>query len=235
MSSRFDVAEFLENTLDVSAWKGDEHIKGVFFSDNHGHAVNKVLAVRIRHDENHAPSVFYSFGALDDDEHPKVSEEYPFQKMKVRPKKHFLLFDREEIKPPDLSKLFCIKEQAGKIKIKPQAIKDTLESISNKRERERSVAVITTGEKKMTLRVVRPQAKRKKILAENTWDCDVLEEVNEDFCGNINAHTFSYVLGIFSAFPHIILHFGRDRIMITGENDDQKPNVEVVVSQTKTV
>lgn len=233
---RFHVAELLEKTLDVSSWKGDEHIKGVFFTGIHGVTANKVLAIRVKHTEHEAPEVFYSFSALDSDEHPKVSEDYPFQNMKVRPKKHFLLFDREEVKKPDLSKIFDYPYTFGKIKVASGEMKGVLDAVSNKRERERSIASVDIVDNKMKLRVLRPQAKRKKVLAEGTFDCDVLEEIaDEEFRCFLNAHTLSYVLGIFSPFPYVLFHFGRDRIMITEENDGQNPNVEVVVSQIKTV
>lgn len=244
----FDIAQLIQSKVDFSSWKGDEHIKGVWFNDSHGCTLNKVMAVRVKcasEDKEGAfdESLFYSLSAFHDrldeqeDGSPVLSEQFPFINMKVKPKKHFLLFDQEEISKKDIEKIFTLTESHAIIRVKPQPIIDALGSINNKRDRERSVSSLTIIDNQLTIHIFKRHSR--KLLttsAKETVDCELLAspiQYTKEITADLNAHTLLYLLSMFCSFSAVALYVARDRIMIT--SDDCAPHVEVVVARLKTV
>jgi hypothetical protein len=240
-----DVAELLQRKDVFSSWKGDEHIKGVWFNDSHGCTLNKVMAIRVKcleegNAESNEDSLFYSLSAIHDrwedeeDGSPVITDSFPFIDMKIKPKKHFLLFDKEQIERKEIEKLFTLTESHAIIKLEPQLIVDALGSINNKRDRERSVARLIFEDNQMHVNVFKRSAKKTVTLAETTVDCELLASPlhkTEKISADVNAHTLLYLLNLFYEFSSVAISVARDRIMITNEN--YTPNVEVVVSRLK--
>jgi hypothetical protein len=242
-----DVAKLLEQNIDFLSWKGDEHIKGVWFNDSHGCTLNKIMAIRVKcadvHKEKMAGnSLFYSLSAIhdrwenDEDGTPIITDQFPFTNMKVKPKKHFLLFDKEEITKKEIESLFELKESHAIIRLKPKLIVDALGTVNNKRDRERSFARLDLKDGVMSVRVLKRKSKRNLItLAKTSVICELLASpiLQADFItADINAHTLLYLLNLFYEFSSVAIFITRDRIMITSESCT--PNVEVVISRLKT-
>jgi hypothetical protein len=242
-----DVAQLLQNKIDFSSWKGDEHIKGVWFNDSHGCTLNKVMAIRVKCTEVHKEkmagnNLFYSLSAIhdrwDDDEDgsPMIIDQFPFVDMKVKPKKHFLLFDKEAIGTKEIESLFELKESHAIIRLKPQVIVDALGSVNNKRDRERSFARLDLQDSTMSVRVLKRKSNKSLItLAKTSVNCELLASPisqTDAITADINAHTLLYLLNLFYDFSSVAIFITRDRIMITSENCT--PNVEVVISRLKT-
>jgi hypothetical protein len=239
-----DVAQLLQNKLDFLSWKGDEHIKGVWFNDSHGCTLNKVMAIRVKFAEVRPgvmpeDSLFYSLSAIHDgwgeDESPIITDQFPFVDMKVKPKKHFLLFDQEEITRQEIENLFVLKESHAIIRLKPQMVVDALISVNNKRDRERSFARLDLKDGMMHVQVLKRKSKKHLVtLAKTSVACELLASPisgADSITADINAHTLWYLLNVFYEFSYVAIFITRDRIMITSESCT--PNVEVVISRLK--
>lgn len=248
---RFDVAMLLERALDMSYWKGDDHTKGVFFTDEYGYTLNKILAVRIKHDEN-APEVFYSFSA--ENENEAVVTAYPFKDLAIKPKNHHLLFDDLKLKKEDMGQIFDkVPYTYGKVVLEVEPLAQLLEQVGTKRELERSVLSFDIEDSIGSFEIVRKKKKARLVTFKEVINCNRItaEDIiavqrmstsapkveKKSNAGAVNAHTMLYVLKIFSSFKSVLFLFSHDRIMITGDKQKDKeahlPAIEVVIALTK--
>jgi hypothetical protein len=250
---RFDVAKLLEDSLDMSYWKGDDCTKGVFFTDEYGYALNKVVAIRVHHDED-APEVFYSFNEKDDEECGPVVTEYPYEELSLLPRKHHLLFEDTKVEKKNLDKVFERKEVLKSIQIEPKTIVEKIEEeIPNKRQRDRTQLKIKVRDNEVLFEA----HKKKKVtfseiikydtittrdiieLQQPTYDLSHWEtdKKTNEINGAINAHTLCYLLHVFQDFNSVFLHFEENRVFIVGNPNDVNingtPTIEVVVSLMK--
>lgn len=258
---RFDVAKILENNIDLSYWKGDEQTKGVFFTDDYGYTLNKVMAIRVKHDES-APEVFYSFTASSEED--SVVTKYPFNDMEMKPKNHHLLFDELQLKKNELGNIFDTPYTYEKVKIDIEPLLRLLESVQNKRERERSFFHFEIQGDVGNFKIIRKQKKNKVVKFSDTIKCetitpsDVIKAQKQAFnidhlimsevaattyepkvIGAVNAHSLHYLLKIFSSLESVHFRFSHDRIMITGDkhesNEKKMPSIEAVIALTKNI
>ena len=249
---RFDVAKLLEKSVDLSYWKGDEQTKGVFFTDEYGYTLNKILAIRVKHDEK-APEVFYSFTAKNEEE--SVITEYPFKELSLKPKNHHLLFDELKLNKDKLDDIFRVPDTYESITIETDRLVGLLEKVNNKRELERSYLVFGLQENQMKFDIVRKKKKDRIVTFGEVINCkpitaaDVIaaqkrmvekpveKPADKRKDGAVNAHTMLYVLKIFSAYSSILFKVGNGRIMITGDKQKEievpSPITEVVIALTK--
>lgn len=253
---RFDVAKLLETSLDLSYWKGDEHTKGVFFTDEYGYTLNKVLAIRVKHNEE-APEVFYSFTAKNEDE--SVITSYPFEELELKPKNHHLLFNDLKLKKEEINNVFDVSYTYGETKVETEPLVQLLESVNSKRERERSFLSFKIKDGIGTFEIVRKKKKERIVSFREIIQCDKItaadviaaqknatnpnhieaKKVEKEKVGAVNAHTMLYILKIFSSFKSVLFSFSHDRIMITGDKqkaiDVHLPIAEVVIALTKNI
>jgi hypothetical protein len=250
---RFDVAKLLESSLDMSYWKGDDCTKGVFFTDEYGYSLNKVVAIRVNHHEA-APEVFYSFNESEEEEGGTVITTYPYKDLALLPRKHHLLFNEERIEKNNLDKVFERKEILKSISIKPNEVAETIEKqFPNKRQRDRTQLVMSVKDDELLLEAT----KKKKVtfseivkydtitsqdiieLQQPTYDLShwKTDKKSNEIKGAINAHTLCYLLHVFRSFNSVIFHFEEDRIFMVSNPTDTKtevaPTIEVVVSLMK--
>lgn len=232
---RFDIATILETAFINNEWKGDEHHKGVFFTDDKGYCVNKVLAVRAYHEEQ-APKVFYSFLAKSIDE--KVTIDFPFAEMNVTPKKHHLLFNDKTMTEELIDDLFSIDEAHSVCEVTVSDISSPIvEVVPNKRERDRTQVHFTLSSHNMNFAVVREKKSEQIIHYEKANVCNV-DWNGEKGSRNIkvNANTLFTVMNLFSEKTKVSFQFAHDRMKITGclsTKEERTARVEVVLSLLK--
>lgn len=257
---RFDVARILEENIDMNYWKGDDQTKGVFFTDEYGYTLNKVLGVRIKHDEA-APEVFYSFLA---EEEESVVLEYPFKDLAIKPKNHHLLFNSLQLKKNELPNIFDVPYTYENVKVEIEPLIKLLESVQNKRERERSFLHFSIQGETGHFKIVRKQKKERIVKFSEIIKCEKIspmdviraqkqtlevehlkshnektEKTPSNLEGSVNAHSLHYLLKIFSSLQSVLFRFSHDRIMITGDKqelkDKQVPMIEAVIALTKNI
>lgn len=234
---RFDVACALESAFKHHDWKGDDHYKGVFFTDTKGYCVNKILAIRIEHEEK-APDVFYSFAAKNIDE--KVMIEYPFSAMDMKPKKHHLLSERKELRKKELDSLFGNLGDCDEFKIAGHELFGILEeNVPSKRERDRTQVQLIRRAEDCRMEIVRHKKHEKEVIAKKELpitDYQFIEEEKIMKVAKLNANSLYTVLQLFPTKSEVSFCISRDRIKITGNLstlEGRKAAVEVVLSQMK--
>lgn len=234
---RFDVACALESAFEHHDWKGDNHYKGVFFTDTNGYCVNKILAIRIGHEEQ-APEVFYSFTAntLDD----KVMVEYPFNQMEMKPKKHHLLSERKELQRKELDQLFEQAEESDDLTLNnDEVFLPIAELVPNKRERDRTQIQFVCKESGCRMEIVRYKKHEKEILFKKDLPSDHYNFKDGDGfqrTARLNANTLHTVLQLFPRKSEVSFYISRDKMKITGNLstlEGEKAAVEVVLAQMK--
>lgn len=232
---RFDIASILETAFENNEWKGDNHHKGVFFTDDSGYCVNKVLAVRAEHEEQ-APKVFYSFFAELIDE--QVTLEYPYKDMEMKPKKHHLLIQSDELKEDELENVFTLTQVICACEAIPQQTQNFIcETVANKRLRDRAQFVFDVNKEKVMTKIL--QTKKNRVIAQdekNMESDEILFESAESFKAIVNANTLHTVLSIFSQKTKVLFQFARDRMKITGSlstSSSKQARVEVVLALMK--
>lgn len=229
-----DLAELLRSKIE--RWAGDSHAHGVFFTDNRGFLLNKILAVRITRpaEERLEQSLFYSFHEMDaEDGFPKVEARYPFSDMIRTPKKHHLLFDRAHIDIATINSLFEVPFDIHcQFQIKP--VLDILDDVGNKRERDRSIARCKIDDEQLTIEIYRKSGRLSSKLAAGTITLDGCKPLPIHAVFGVNAQTIAYVLEIFSAKTNVLLSVGSDRIKFTeATNALQTPQLEVLISKMR--
>lgn len=234
---RFDLACALETAFEQNEWKGDVHCKGVFFTDKRGYCVNKVLAIRIEHEEE-APDVFYSFHATCLDN--KVVPTFPYQNMETKPKKHHLLINKEKIKKEDMDHLFVMDTPHDEVVFYNTELLESLsEKLPNKRERDRTQLHIIRKKVGVHFEIVRLKRNEKDILSKQQIDTEkyLFHETDEQTrIAKVNANTLHTVLQIFEAKTEVSFRISHDRIKITGELstlEGKKTQVDVVLALMK--
>lgn len=234
---RFDVACALESAFQHHDWKGDNHYKGVFFTDTNGYCVNKILAIRIGHGEQ-APEVFYSFTANTLDE--KVMVEYPFNQMEMKPKKHHLLSERKELQRKELDLLFEHVEESDELSLNnDEVFLPIAELVPNKRERDRTQVHFICKSSGCRMEIVRYKKHEKEILFKEelsleTYRFEEGEQIQK--LARLNANTLHTVLQLFPRKSEVSFYISRDKMKITGNLstlEGEKAAVEVVLAQMK--
>lgn len=232
---RFDIASILETAFEQNEWKGENHHRGVFFTDDSGYCVNKVLAVRAEHEEQ-APKVFYSFFTELIDE--QVTLEYPYKDMEMKPKKHHLLIHADELKEDELEMVFTLSQVICTCKTSPEQTREFIhEAVTNKRLRDRAQFVFDVQKEKVKMKVL--QMKKNQIIAHDEKEMES-DEINfesaDSFRAIVNANTLHTVLSIFSQKTKVLFQFARDRMKITGSlstSEGKQARVEVVLALMK--
>lgn len=232
---RFDIASILETAFEQNEWKGDEHHRGVFFTDDKGYCINKVLAIRAQHEEK-APKVFYSFFAPTIDE--QVTLDFPYDEMELKPKKHHLLIDKKKMMEEDMDDLFTVSPIAGEMTIEcDEVYKPIDESVPNKRERDRTQVHLKSLENGINMTVVRTKKSEQIIRYSRDLVCSELEWNDKNvYKGKINANTLHTVLQIFPRKTKVLFQFARDRMKLTGNLstlEGEQSRVEVVIALMK--
>jgi hypothetical protein len=234
---RFDLACALESAFEQNDWKGDSHCRGVFFTDQRGYCLNKVLAIRIEHEEE-APDVFYSFNTSSIEN--KVVAEYPFKDMEVKPKKHHLLLDRKDMKKEDMDRLFVLDSEYDEvILLNTDILEPLISKLPNKRERERTQIHFMRTKNNMRFDVVRYRKNQKEIVHKK--ECTPVKYFFHEgergiHTARANANTLHTVLQIFPMKSEVCFRFAHDRIKITGNLstlEGKQARVEIVLAQMK--
>lgn len=234
---RLDVASALEELFENNDWKGDNHYKGVFFTDQNGYCLNKVLAIRIAHEEE-APEVFYSFATNAIDE--KVEAKYPYRDMVMKPKKHHLLNEREELKRRELDALFTIQDACDVLSIEADEVFGSIkEALPNKRERDRTQACFVRMGSGCRFEVVRNKKHEKEFLVKKSLvPKQYIFNEDSDFqrVARVNANSLYTVLHLFPRKSEVSFYISHDKMKITGNLstlEGEKTTVEVVLAQMK--
>ena len=231
MKRALDIAELLRKCVDEYEWKGDSHAHGVYFTDDKGYMLSKVLAARINHTVSEGGDLFYSFQRLDEEGFPIVKSEYPFQNLITKPKKHFLLFDKPNLSKERLHELFEVPFEYS-FKIEPKRFIELYEK-GTRRERERCAAKFVLEAGQLRVEIIRTQSRKSRIVHHVTMPILACEPTEAEGVFYINAHTILYVIEIFSSKPYVQLKVGSDRIMVTEGNEPQTAHLEVLISKMR--
>lgn len=228
--TKYDIGKLLSEKVDIHTLKTEEHAKGVFFTDGYGYLLNKLWGVRIKHKDSPSESVlFYSFILREDDGSHVIEERYPFENMKLRPKKHFLLFDSETLKKDRIQQIFQVPESSTTLRMESQKIYNLLPEITNRREREKTVAKCKIQNQCLDITVFKHEKNlKKKIFCEGNISC-ICEDETPVMFFLVNAFTLRTVIELFICYNVITLIVTNDKIMVTGEEGD----VQVVIARMK--
>lgn len=231
---RFDIASIFEKAFEHNEWKGDKESKGVFFTDEAGYCINKVLAIRAQHEEE-APKVFYSFFAPSIDE--QVTLDFPYTEMKANPKKHHLLFKKSTIGESEVGSLFDI-DSIGELVIYNEDVCPTIqEVVPNKRERDRTQIHLKPNEEGIKMNLVRSK-KNQQTTLHSFVAPGIKGKFNntQKYQATVNANTLHTVLRIFPEKTKVLFQFSHDRMKLTGNlltEDKATSRVEVVLALMK--
>lgn len=226
---RIDVALLMESAMAESEWKGDKQACGVFFTDDKGYCLNKVLAIRIKQVEQ-APEVFYSFWQPLD----KVTTEYPYEDLKVQPKKHHLLSADSTTPKRDFDKMFLMSVIENELTFDvSDFISPITASLDTKRERDRSVTIIEIKMPNVINLIIAKEKKKEKQIF-YTGEINILEMKSAivEQVVKVNSATLYAVLKIFPDNSTVSFQFTHDRIKIIGASSNGS-EIEIVLAQMK--
>lgn len=227
--SKYDIGKLLCETVDVHTLKTDEHAKGVFFTDGHGYLLNKVWGVRIKHHDHPCEKLFYSFLEKEEDGSNIVEERYPYCDLKLKPKKHFLLFDSEEIRKNKINQIFEADNVLLTIQCTPNELHGCIPEITNRRDREKTIAKIKIQNQTLQSSVYKHLKNIKREHFANVSIKCFYREEEKTMLFLINAFTLRTVLELFLCYNMITLLVTEKKIIITGEGDD----IQVVIARMK--
>lgn len=226
MVKRIEIAELLERTLHEAEWKGDKEMCGVWFTDDRGYVLNKILGIQIKHVQR-APDVFYSFWQSTENQ---VQLDYPFLQMKKTPKKHHIIYDETEAE--ELPNIFCFPDDYTHLKINIQPLVQFIENtLETKQLRDRSVCEWNIGDEVIcTLKKLEKGGTKvygnAKVEAEYN-SCKKIQQLVK-----LNTATLYACLGLFHVNTKVDFYIVHDRMRINGTSLAGN-EIEVIMAQIK--
>jgi len=227
--TKFEIARLLQEKIDIASLKSDSHVKGVWFTDNYGVVLNKVMGIKIKHSDSFfSESLFYSFVDTTDDGSALVCEAYPFVDMLFKPKKHHLLFTETDVREKRLKDIFQI-EPYEIVTWNPKEIDAAIPEITNKRLREKTIlrVRIESDISKLSCFV---HTKNIKNAVKEASIKNIYQEGQGVSFFSINAFNLKAVLQLLSCYNTITLKISRNKIVITGDDHQE---VEIVLAIMK--
>lgn len=226
MNNRYDVALLYKKHWQLLAWKGDEHTNGIYFDEQFGYLAERTYAVRIEHAEP-SPPVFYvpGFDDLDDE----VYIDFPFRNMTKKPNKYNYLFSGNRLSAADLPKMFE-GEVLNKVELEVEPLKELLQSISKKRERDRAWLAICFTNSETSIRLIQKKNEAFKVVQKWVKESECINKRDMVYI-TINANNALHALNLFSLSSSVLFSKSHDRIIVT--NEASIPKVEVVISLPK--
>jgi hypothetical protein len=227
VTSRYEVALHYKNHWPLLSRKGDEHTNGIYFDEKYGYLIERIYAVRIKHNEPVSP-VFYT-PSFEEDGEDEVIIDFPFINMTKRPNKYNFLFQTEQLERKDLSYLFHQNTSFfAEMPIEP--LKRLLQTVAKKRERDRSWLVLKRSELYTKATIIRKEKEGyeslQKMEIEN--QCHEKQEILTIY---INANTLLHALNLFSSVSTVSFFQTHDKIKLTSE--ESTPKVEALISTPK--
>lgn len=232
---RFDVASILETAFENNVWKGENHHFGLFFTGDNAYCINKVLAIRARHEES-APHVFYSFHEESIEE--KVTLEFPYDGMTRQPRKHHLLIERDTLKVSEVDPLFDEVPIVMKTDLVVEDNQKCIEEfIPNKRERDRTHIHYDIIKDSITMTLSRTKNGEEAILHTRVFVvANTPFDRKDTYRATVNANTLHTVLKIFPEKTKVSFIFSHDRMILTGKlstEEGEQSQVEAVIALMK--
>lgn len=227
MVSRYDAAMFMKEQWNEVIRKGDDHINGIYFTDQYGYVIERTFAIRIQHDEC-SPAVFY-IPSLEEEVEDEVVVEYPYRSMIKKNKNFHVLFSGEYLPVNELESIFdtAWMTERGRIEIKP--LIDLLLSIPNKRERDRARLRLTITGNKIEAEVIKKEKESLLVMKRLEMVAEYEDELETDVVYiTVNANTVLYILLHFTDCSRISFSNSHDRIILT--NEGSTPKVEGIIS-----
>lgn len=229
MISRYDVATFFSENWSLLNWKGDDHTKGVYFDNEYGYLIEPTYAVRVRHSEQ-APAVFF-IPADNQITDAEVITSYPYENMTKITKKYNLLFQGNYLKDSTLGRLFDVKTDHHAI-LPAEPLIRLLNTITNKRERDRSLLLLTITGNDVEASLM--EKKKEKAFINERFEItsdNACKEGEGMIYMTVNANTILHALSLFYSKGHIHFSISHDRIKLTSYASALK--VEAVISTPK--